>query len=231
MRRILFLFVLGIAAVLQASVPTGSISDFIAAEMPVSGAPGLACAIVEDGRIHSEVRGEMLVGSGRMITPDTPFLLGSISKSFTAMAVVQLVEAGKVDLDTGISHYLDVFSGRPSGAITIRQLLSHTSGYSTLQGNQTHADLTESNDGLLQHVKRIAEWPPAYEPGTRWEYSNANYQVLGALIEAVSGQEYAHYIESKILQPIGMAHSFVSDGQIHDEMAIGHRPWFGTKRP
>lgn len=231
MRRILSLFVLGIAAVLQASVPTGSITDFIAAEMPASGAPGLACAIVEDGRIRSEVRGEMLAGSGRKITPDTPFLLGSISKSFTAMAVMQLVEGGKVDLDTGISHYLAVFSGRPSGAITIRQLLSHTSGYSTLQGNQTRADLAESKDGLLREVKRIAQWPAAYEPGTRWEYSNANYQVLGALIEAVSGEEFGLYIESKILQPIGMVHSFVSDGQIHDEMAIGHRPWFGTKRP
>ena len=231
MRFILALLALGIASALQASVPSGSIDDFIAAEMPISGAPGLAYAVVEDGRIHSEARGEMLIGSGRKITPDTPFLLGSISKSFTAMAVMQLVEAGKVDLDTGISHYLDVFSGRPSGAITIRQLLSHTSGYSTLQGNETHADLTGSKDELSRQVKRIAQWPPAHEPGTRWEYSNANYQILGALIEAVSGQEFALYIETMILQPIGMAHSFVADGQIHDAMAIGHRPWFGTKRP
>jgi CubicO group peptidase (beta-lactamase class C family) len=114
MRYILALLALGIATALQASVPSGSIDDFIAAEMPVSGAPGLACAVVEDGRIHSDARGEMLIGSGRKVTPDTPFVLGSISKSFTAMAVMQLVEAGKVDLDTGISHYLDVFSGRPS---------------------------------------------------------------------------------------------------------------------
>ena len=148
MRCILALFALGIASALQASAPSGSIDDFIAAEMPISGAPGLAYAVVKDGRIHSEARGEMLIGSGRKVTPDTPFLLGSISKSFTAMAVMQLVEAGKVDLDTGISHYLDVFAGRSSGAITIRQLLSHTSGYSTLQGNETHADLTGSKDEL-----------------------------------------------------------------------------------
>ena len=231
MRCILALFALGIASALHASAPSGSIDDFIAAEMPISGAPGLAYAVVKDGRIHSEARGEMLIGSGRKVTPDTPFLLGSISKSFTAMAVMQLVEAGKVDLDTGISHYLDVFSGRPSGAITIRQLLSHTSGYSTLQGNETHADLTGSKDELSRQVKRIAQSPPAYQPGTRWEYSNANYQILGALIEAVSGQEFALYIETMILQPIGMGHSFVADGQIHDAMAIGHRPWFGTKRP
>ena len=231
MRYILALLALGIATALQASVPSGSIDDFITTEMPISGAPGLAYAVVEDGVIHSDARGEMLIGSGRKVTPDTPFVLGSISKSFTAMAVMQLVEAGKVDLDTGISQYLDVFSGRPSGAITIRQLLSHTSGYSTLQGNQTPTDLTQSKDALSRQVKRIAQWTPAYEPGAKWEYSNANYQILGALIEAVSGRDYASYIETEILEPIGMEHSFVADGQSHDEMATGHRPWFGTKRP
>ena len=231
MRYILALLALGIATALQASVPSGSIDDFITTEMPISGAPGLAYAVVEDGVIHADARGEMLIGSGRKVTPDTPFVLGSISKSFTAMAVMQLVEAGKVDLDTGISHYLDVFSGRPSGAITIRQLLSHTSGYSTLQGNQPPTDLTQSKDALSRQVKRIAQWTPAYEPGAKWEYSNANYQILGALIEAVSGLDYASYIETKILEPIGMEHSFVADGQSHDAMATGHRPWFGTKRP
>lgn len=231
MRYILALLALGIATALQANLPSGSIDDFITSEMPISGAPGLAYAIVEDGVIHADARGEMRIGSGRKVTPDTPFVLGSISKSFTAMAVMQLVEAGKVDLDTGISHYLDVFSGPSSGAITIRQLLSHTSGYSTLQGNQTPTDLTQSNDVLARQVKRIAQWPPAYEPGTKWEYSNANYEILGALIERVSGQEFARYIETMILRPIGMAHSFVGDGKSHDAMATGHRPWFGTKRP
>lgn len=231
LRSILALLALGIASVLQASVPSGSIDDFIAAEMPNSGATGLACAVVEGGNTHAEARGEILIGSGRKVTTDTPFLLGSISKSFTAMAVMQLVEAGKVKLGTGISHYLAVFSDRPSGAITVRQLLSHTSGYSTLQGNDTHAYLNGNKDGISRQVRRIAQWTPAYQPGTKWEYSNANYEILGALIEAVSGIEYARYIETKILGPAGMEHSFVADGQSHDAMAVGHRPWFGTKRP
>ncbi len=235
LRSILALLALATASALQASapsgVPSGSIDDFITTEMPISGAPGLAYAVVKDGVIHAEARGEMLIGSGRMVTPDTPFVLGSISKSFTAMAVMQLVEAGKVDLDTGIAHYLDVFSGRPSGAITIRQLLSHTSGYSTLQGNQPAVDNSQSNDALSRQVKRIAQWTPAYEPGSRWQYSNANYQILGALIESISGLDYASYIETKILAPIGMDHSFVADGKRHDEMATGHLPWFGTRRP
>lgn len=228
---ILALLAMGLVVAVQASAPSGSIDDFIASEMPNSGAPGLAFAVVKDGVIESDELGEVLIGSGRKVTAETPFVLGSITKSFTAMAVMQLVEASQVDLDAGISHYLPEFLAHASGAITVRQLLSHTSGYSTLQGNETHTDLTGSEDELSRQVERVAHRKPAYRPGARWEYSNANYQILGALVEAVSGRDYAAYVETEILEPIGMEHSFVADGKSHDTMAIGHRPWFGTKRP
>ena len=231
MRCLLVLGLLGVAAAAQAGGSSESMKDFIASRMQASGAPGLAYAVVADGGIHSGERGEILQGSGRKITPDTPFVIGSISKSFTAMAVMKLAEASKVDLDAGISQYLKVFSGRPSGAITIRQLLSHTSGYSTLQGNDAHTEPGAGNDELMRHVERIAQWTPAYEPGTKWDYSNANYYVLGALIEVVSGLDYAAFVERQILEPIGMEHSFVADGERHDDMATGHVPWFGAKRP
>ncbi len=231
MRRILILISLGIATALHASTPPGSIEDFISAEMPVSGAPGLAYAVVENGEIYTGEHGEVLIGSGESVKPNTPFRLGSISKSFTAMAVMQLVEAGKVDLDTEISQYLEAFSGSPAGAITIRQLLSHTSGYSTVQGNDAHTDMTTSSDELSRQVNRIAQWTPAHAPGVKWDYSNANYQILGALIENLSGRDYASYVETEILEPMGMEHSFVADGERYDNIAIGHRPWFGAKRP
>jgi len=227
---ILALLAVGLVVAVQASAPSGSIDDFIASEMPNSGAPGLAFAVVKDGVIQSDELGEVLIGSGRKVIAETPFVLGSITKSFTAMAVMQLVEASQVDLDAGISHYLPEFLAHASGAITIRQLLSHTSGYSTLQGNETHTDLTGSEDELSRQVERIAHWKPAYRPGARWEYSNANYQILGALVEAVSGRDYATYVETEILEPIGMERSFVADGKSHDMTALGHRPWFGTKR-
>lgn len=231
MRHLWALLALAVAAPARAGPPPGTIDDFIAAEMPRSGAPGLAYAVVANGETRSDARGEIVIGSGRRVTPDTPFLLGSISKSFTAMAVMQLVEAGKVGLDGEISRYLDAFSGRPSGAITVRQLLGHTSGYSTVQGNETHTDPSRRDEELSRHVDRIARWTPAYEPGTRWEYSNANYQILGALVEAVSGLDYARYVETELLEPMGMEHSFVADGGVHDTIARGHRPWFGGKRP
>ena len=230
MRCVLVLILLGFVTSVFASVPSARLDEFIATEMPKAGAPGLAYAVTENGEISSDAQGEILIGSGREVSPETPFVIGSISKSFTALAVMQLVEAGQVDLNAGISQYLPVFSDRPSGAITIRQLLSHTSGYSTFQGNDRDHDGAGSAGALSRHVERIAQWTPAYTPETRWDYSNANYYVLGALIEAVSGRGYASYIESEILEPAGMAHSFVADGESHD-IAAGHLPWFGAKRP
>lgn len=206
--------------------------DFIAREMPASGVPGLAYAVVADGEITSVgAHGVVRIGGDRRVTPDTPFLTGSISKSFTALAVMQLVEAGEVDLDTEVSQYLDGFSGGLAGGITIRQLLSHTSGFSTLQGNTSHSDATGGTDELARRADGFADVNPAYQPDARWEYSNANYVILGRLIEVVSGQEYQAYVAANILEPIGMEHSFVADGEVHDSMATGHRPWFGTKRP
>ncbi len=232
MLRLLAVLVLGLGAPVPASTRDGSIEDVITAEMPASGVPGLAWAVVSDGAISSAgARGVVRAGGHTPVTPETPFATGSISKSVTALAVMQLVETGKVDLNAEVSQYLKGFSERSAGAITIRQLLSHTSGFSTLQGNAPHADDTDGTDGLARLVDRLSGTAPAHEPGGRWEYSNINYQILGRLIEVVSGQDYQHYVAGRILKPVGMTDSFVADGEVHDSMATGHRPWFGTKRP
>ncbi len=223
---------LGAASHAHANAPETSIEDFIDSEMPASGVPGLAYAVVADGEITSAgARGVVRSGGEAKVTPDTPFVIGSISKSFTALAVMQLVEAGRVDLDAEVSRYLDGFSGNPPGAVTIRQLLSHTSGFSTLQGNTSHTDTAGGTDELARQVDALADVTPASAPGERWEYSNTNFQILGRLIEVVSGKDYQTYVATNILQPVGMEHSFVADGEIHESMATGHRPWFFTKRP
>ncbi len=230
--RILATLALGVSTALPASAPEGSIDDFITAEMSAAGVPGLAYAVVADGQIAAVgTRGVLRRGGHDDVTPDTPFLTGSISKSFTAMAVMQLVEADKVDLDTEVSHYVEAFSDQATGAITVRQLLSHTSGLSTLQGNDSHTDVTGGKDELARLVDRLAEVTPAHAPGEEWAYSNANYEILGRLVEVVSGQQYQAYVATNILQPVGMTHSFVADGEVHESMATGHTPWFGTKRP
>lgn len=194
--------------------------------------PGVAYAIVEQGAVREiGATGVKRLGSEEPIGPATPFLIGSISKSFTAIGVLQLVEAGQLALDDPISRHLPAFADKPPGVITIRQLLSHTSGYSTYQGNSLEDGDSTEKGPIASRTDRLATTAPAYEPGLTWEYSNANYQVLGRLIEVVSGQAFPAYIESHILEPAGMVHSFVSDGESHAEMATGHRPWFGSKRP
>lgn len=201
------------------------------ADLDAPAMPGFAYAIVERGEV-TEVgaSGVKRLGGDEPITPDTPFLLGSISKSFTALAVMQLAEAGELSLDDPISRHLPAFADRSSGAITIRQLLSHTSGYSTFQG-LVPAPETSTGDGpIARRAAGAAAMDPTHGPSEVWEYSNANYQILGRLIEVVSGEPYTGYIGTHILEPLGMDHTFVSDGEIHPEMATGHKPWFGTKR-
>lgn len=194
--------------------------------------PGVAYAIVAQGEVRElGAAGVKRLGSEEPIDPATPFLIGSITKSFTAVCVMQLVEAGQLALEDPISRHLPAFADQPSGAITIRQLLGHTSGYSTYQGNDSPAGASSGKDPLARRADRLATTAPAHAPGERWEYSNANYQILGGLIEVVSGQTYPAYVHSHILEPAGMVHSFVSDGERHPAMATGHRPWFGSKRP
>jgi CubicO group peptidase (beta-lactamase class C family) len=230
--RFLAILALGISAALSAGGPGAAIENVIDREMPASGAPGLTYAVVNNGEITSVgARGVVEMYSDAGVTPESPFLTGSISKSFTALAVMQLVEAGQVDLDSKVARYLDAFSSEPAGKITIRQLLSHTSGYSTLQGNTSHTDATGDPDELARRVDQLAEVTPAASPGEKWQYSNANYAVLGRLIEVVDGRDYESYVTTKILEPVGMADSFVSDGQAHESMVTGHTPWFVTKRP
>ncbi|WP_202391299.1 serine hydrolase domain-containing protein [Allopontixanthobacter sediminis] len=216
-----------LAGSLQASAPNLAVEKFVDVEWPASGAPGFAYAIVDQGEIRSNVRGVVLAGADEAVTPDTPFLIGSITKSFTALAIMQLAEQGQIDLDARIDSYLDPFTGRASGTVTVRQLLSHTSGYSTVQGNALHSDRTARTGELGEHVVSIAQWDTVHTPGTVWEYSNANYQVLGALIEEMSGEDYATYVESKILAPLQMGHSSVFGGGSAGRVATGHRPWFG----
>ncbi len=223
---------LGFLAVPAADASGGALEDLIDRELPASGVPGLAYAVVGESGISAVgSRGVVEIGSAEQVTPDTPFVIGSISKSFTALAVMQLVEAGVVELDAGISRYLDGFAGRPAGAATVRQLLSHTSGFSTFQGNSSHTDGDAGTDELAHRVDLLAGEAPAHPAGERWEYSNANYLILGRLIEVVSGEDYQAYLTEHVLEPIGMPHSFVSDGEVHASMATGHTPWFGSRRP
>jgi len=231
MRYFLVLAAAFLAGTLQANIPTSSIEEFIGTEWPASGAPGMAYAVVDGDNVHADARGATLAGGEVAITPDTRFLIGSVTKSFTAIAIMQLVEEGRLDLDAQLHEYIDEFKGQPAEAITLRQLLNHTSGLSTVQGNARHAQSTPGEDDLADHVARIGQWELAHEPGTVWEYSNANYHVLGRIIEIASDEDYITYVETRILAPLGMENSSFSQSSSGADTAIGHRPWLLGNRP
>lgn len=138
-------------------------------------------------------------------TPATRFRIGSITKQFTAMLVMQLVEAGRLRLDGTIGDYLPEYPAGPGRAITIHQLLTHTSGlhnYTALPRffpewgklPQTPASLLAMFDSL----------PLDFTPGSRWSYSNSGYLVLGAIIERVGGVPYDVALRTRILEPLGL---------------------------
>ena len=191
-----------------------------------SGLPGLAVVVVHDDATFY-ARGFGVDGNGGMVTPDTQFILGSTSKSFTALAILQLAEAGRIRLDYPAIRYLPGFlSGTPASShITIRMLLNQVSGISSEAGDQP---VTGAGEGGPNAIRDFALGLNATSidraPGESYEYSNANYIVLGAIIEAVSGAHYADYLRVHVFVPLGMAHSQATQAP---GLARGHKQFFG----
>src|SRR5581483_6067794 len=145
--------------------------------------------------------------NGILPSPQTPFFVGSITKSFTALAVMQLAQAGKVALDAPVQHYLSWFrvaDPQASAQMTVRQLLNQTSGLSTSSGWTPLADLDQSPGAGERQVRALATLQLTHPIGSAFEYSNMNYNLLGLIVEAASGESYATYIQKHIFRPLDM---------------------------
>jgi CubicO group peptidase (beta-lactamase class C family) len=153
-RRLIFIGVLFLTFLESARADQPSSLDRYALEVfNSSQCPGLSYVLVNKDEISSNALGEIVIGSGDPITPDTPVLLGSISKGFTAIAIMQLVEANKLSLNTRISDVIDCFEGNKAGDITVLQFLGHTSGYSTIQGNRRRGGVRTIRTSLRFDLK------------------------------------------------------------------------------
>jgi CubicO group peptidase (beta-lactamase class C family) len=207
------------------------VDTYISMKMKELGVPGAALVIVQgDQIVHLKGFG-VADGSGRSVTPQTHFFTGSTGKSFTALAIMQLVEAGKIELDAPVQTYLPWFrvaDANASEMITVRQLLNQTSGLPQSIG-QTQLTNTDLSDLAIENnVRALANIELIAPPGERYEYSNANYVTLGMIIQTVSGQSYETYIRENIFQPLDMQNSFVSKTEAEqDGLAVGYQKWFG----
>ncbi len=202
-----------------------AIDAYVAEYMRNDQVPGVAVAIVhQNAVVYSRGFGDD--GYGRPVTPDTSFILGSMSKSFTALAVMQLAEQGAIALDAPARQYLPWFAvadPEASERITVRHLLNHTSGIPARAPRASVPDAT-----MDDQVRALAGVTLNHAPGEAHEYASPNYLVLGAIIEQVSGQPFDAYVTQHIFAPLKMQHSFTSqETAIANGMAQGHRYWFG----
>jgi CubicO group peptidase (beta-lactamase class C family) len=209
-----------------------AVDTYISTRMKELGIPGAALVIVQgDQIVHLKAFG-VADASGRPVTPQTPFFTGSTGKSFTALAIMQLVEAGKIKLDVPVQTYLPWFQVADANAskmITVRQLLNQVSGLPQSIGQTQLANTDLSDSAIENNVRELANIELVAPPGERYEYSNANYVTLGMIIQAVSGQSYETYIGGHIFQPLDMQNSFTSKTEAQaDGLAVGYQKWFGV---
>jgi CubicO group peptidase (beta-lactamase class C family) len=188
------------------------LDDFIARHMRETGAPGMTLALANrDGLIRASTYGFADTKAGLKVQNETMFEIGSVSKSFVGLALVQLSEQGKIDLHKPVSEYLPWLKiNTKFDAITTHHLLSHTAGLPGVP---------------LLHDALLGELWTAYEPGKRFLYSNTGYNILGFLIEAVDKRPFAEAMRQRLLAPLGMtaSSSTITNG-IRKHMAIGYEP-------
>lgn len=197
----------GVAGASAPALDLSAVDRFVAAQMAANRIPGLALAITRGGEVLA-LRGYGMARAGEPVTPQTQFRLGSLSKSFTALAVLQLIEARRVDLDAPVVRYLPDFRlADPDAAarISVRQLLNHTSG---LADTGFRAGLTGQQPTLALRVASLSSARPVSAPGAAFHYFDPNYQVLARLVEVVSGQPFGDYLQAHIFAPLAMHDTF-----------------------
>lgn len=188
-----------------------------------TGVPGVAVSVRHGSTETDVVQGP--AGDARALSPDTPVLIGSVAKSWTAAVVLDLVDQGRLTLDDRVS---DVLSWFPHDDVRIRDLLQHTSGYDAGAGLR-HADLGRTGADAVTDVAReaVAE-PRDAEPG-EFAYSDLNYLVLGAVVEETTQRPFADVLLNSVVEPLRLTETALSTGEI-DSLGVppGHRRWFGS---
>lgn len=222
------------AVILSTTASCGSAEDgvdaLVRAHMQKRQIPGVAVVVARDGRVlKSQGYGVADLESKQAVTAETVFPVQSITKQFTATAIMMLVEAGQVGLDDPIGKHLN---GTPPAweKITVRQLLTHTSGIQDFINEPVgplDRDLSEE-----EILRAVANRPLKFAPGDAWAYSNTNYHLLAMIIRKATGMWYGDFLAERIFKPLGMSRTWVArpDGREGD-VARGYVMEQGKHRP
>jgi CubicO group peptidase (beta-lactamase class C family) len=175
-----------------------AIDKYVEEYIQRNGLPGASIVVVKDGEIIYE-KGYGHDSEGKLLTKNSLMRIASVSKTFTAFAVLQLVDEGKVNLDDPIVKYSPELTMEDPRLqrVTIRHLMSHTSGI-------PNPTIVAKADTLEEGVNRLHNWQLQSDPGDKYAYSNVNYWILAQLVEKVSGEKFAHYLSMKVFAPLGM---------------------------
>jgi CubicO group peptidase (beta-lactamase class C family) len=188
-----------------------SIDSYLSAALESTGLPGVSVVVTHGDRIvHATGAGHD--SQGRPVTADTPMRVASVSKSFTAAAVLTLVSAGKLSLDSQVPNL-------PRG-VTVRHLLNQTSG---IDDSSVDIGRLASTRTLAEYVSELGPVSLTAPPGTKWAYSNVNYDVAARLVEVASDQPFAEYMWKAVFEPLGMRNSSVGGWA-----ADGYNSLFGS---
>ncbi len=232
---LIFLFILFSAGQSKPATSISSIDTFVEEQMRHLDIPGMAIVIVKDARIEYARGYGIADPAGRSVTPQTPFLAASLSKSITALGIMQLVEEGKIRLEDPIQKHLPWFRVNDTAAssqITVRHLLHHTSGLSEFEGYIRNLETDSGEQALENSLRRLSESKLTSLPGTQFEYSNTNYDLLGLLIQTISGKPYQTYIRDEIFTPTGMTNSYTRLEEARDHgLSQGYTSFFGMTIP
>ncbi|OYD09092.1 serine hydrolase domain-containing protein [Paludifilum halophilum] len=212
------------------SLPVNQMEQIVKKRMDEGKIPGMAVVVVRDDQVdYKKGFGYADRRAQRPVTPSTLFEIGSTTKAFTGLAVLQLEKQGLIRLQDPVSRYLPWFHLHYKGKkqpITIEQLLHHTSGIPFESIGRIPAGSGE--DALENTVRTLVGGELKHPPGKKYHYATINYDVLGLIIQQVTGQPYETYMRKQVIQPLGLRHTYVGrqDGGYREPLAQGYKIGF-----
>jgi CubicO group peptidase (beta-lactamase class C family) len=204
------------------------ISDWLARRLPELldeyKVPGAAIAVYSGGQVIDFAAGTLSHATGVEATTDSVFQIGSITKTWTATLVMQLVDEGLLDLDEAVVRYLPDFALADAAAastLTVRQLLCHTAGFE----GDIFTDTGNNDDCVERYVQTLRTDPQLFPPGSMFSYNNAGFVVLGRVVEALRGAPFDACLRERLFAPLGLAHAATdANSAILFRAAVGHLP-------
>ncbi|MBV9435064.1 MAG: beta-lactamase family protein [Acidobacteria bacterium] len=186
------------------------IDELVSRTLTESGVPSASIAVVKDGNLAlAKGYGNARISPPLAAKPKTRYAIGSLSKQFTAAAILLLQQQHKLSIDDSVAKYLPALTR--ANEVTIRELLSHTSGYQDYYPQDYVPEFMQQPGSTQQILDTWAKRPLDFDPGTKWQYSNTNFVIAGAIAEKVAGEPLFKFLNDRIFRQLGMSSVFDID--------------------